>query len=186
MKHPIRQTDSEKAIKHRNVAYGVAGILIVSNVLLSIKAFNHAEKWVLIPQFDIADRLMVHGERYSDEYLQNWAGGLAQTLLTANPATIDRVIHSFLEVSSSQYGQIKHNVEAYGKDIKENHVSTTFYAKSFKIDRKNKEIEVTGEFLTWFGREKLPVSETKTFCIGWIFGPKGVLLVNKFEERKAQ
>lgn len=184
MNHLIRQANLEKTIKHRNIAYGITGILIVSNLLLSIKSFNHDEKWVLIPQFDIEDRLTIQGEKHSDEYLHYWAGGLTQSLLTANPSTIDRVIHKFLEISSSQYGQVKPNVEAYGKDIKENHISTAFYAKEFKIDRTNKEIEVIGTFMTWFGREKPPVIETKTFAIGWVHGPKGVLLVSKFEERK--
>lgn len=184
MKYFIQQETLQKALKQRNFSYLISFGLLITNIFLSIKVLNHEEKWVLIPQFEIDQKFWVQGEKYSDEYLQNWAGAVAQEILSVNPASVDRATQKFLEISSTKYGELKPYIVTQAKNIKDNQITTAFYTKDFKVDRTLNQIEVTGTFMTWFGRDKAPLLETKTFLVGFQLGPKGVLLISKFEERK--
>lgn len=186
MRKDFRDETITKAIRKRNFAYVVNAGLLLSNIILSIKLATNDERWVLIPQFEIEQRYSVHGNQYSSLYLEHWAGALSQDFLSVNPANVDAAAQRFLKIASTHYGQIKPNIDAHVKEIKENNLTTSFYPKEFKVDNSSKIVEVTGSFLTWFGREKAPVEQTKTFLIGWKEGPKGVLLVSQFEERKGE
>lgn len=173
-----------RAVKQRNYAYFVSLILLMSNIVLCIKIYVQEEHWVLIPQFSIDQTIGVSGSYYSDSYINQWAGSLARELLTVNPSTVQIVAEKVLKVSSTKHGQIKPHLESHIKEIVENNISTVFYEKECKINRDQKEVEVTGSFYTYFGREKAPLIETKTFAMGWESGVNGVLLVSKFEEKK--
>ena len=178
------QQNVRRSLRQKNYAYFISGALLISNVVLTIKVLTHEEKWVLIPQFATDQKIEVQGSQYSDAYLTQWAGSLARELLTVNPATVQKVSDKFLKISATKYGQIKPYLEAHAKEIRENDISTVFYEKDCKIDRDKSEIEITGTFCTYFGREKPPIIETKTFVVGWSLGINGVLLVSKFQEKK--
>jgi type IV conjugative transfer system protein TraE len=180
-----RNTSIKTAVKKRNYASIVSLGLLLSNIVLSLMLFNHEERWVLVPQFEVEQKYTIHGNQYDQHYLEHWAGALVRDFLTVNPASVDEAMQRFLRITSIHYGQVKPNIEAQAKEIKEHHLTTAFYPKEYKVDSDKKVVEVTGSFLTWFGREKLPIEQTKTFLVGWRSGPKGILLVHQFEERKA-
>ena len=184
MNFELRQEHFQKTLRQRNFAYVISGGLLLANILLSIKALHHEERWVLIPQFEIAQTYTIQGDQYDEHYLEHWAGALTQDFLTVNPSTVDQAMERFLKIASTQYGQIKPNIEALAKEIKDNQITTAFYPKEFKIDTSNHVVDVTGTFMTWFGREKPPIVQNKTFLVGWKPGPKGILLASQFEERK--
>lgn len=173
-----------RALKQRNFSYIVSGGLLLSNILLVVKVMTHEERWVLIPQFATNQRIEIEGAQYSDAYLNQWAGSIARELLTVNPSTVQKVSDTFLKIASTKYGQIKPYLEAHVKEIRENDISTVFYEKEVVIHRDEHKAEVTGTFYTYFGREKPPIVETKTFVVGWSVGVNGVLLVSQFEEKK--
>lgn len=185
MNFALRQESFRKTLKQRNYAYVISAALLLTNTILSIKVLNHEERWVLIPQFEIEHKYAIQGNQYDNLYLEHWAGALTQDFLTVNPSTVDQAMQRFLKISSTQYGQIKPNIEAMTKEIKENQITTAFYPKEFKVDSVHKIVEVTGTFMTWFGREKPPIVQAKTFLVGWKPGPKGILLATQFEERKS-
>lgn len=184
MNFELRQASFTKTLKQRNYAYVMSAGLLLTNTILVLKVLNHEERWVLVPQFEIEHQYTIQGNQYDSLYLEHWAGALTQDFLTVNPSTVDQAMQRFLKIASTQYGQIKPNVEIMAKDIKDNQITTAFYPKEFKIDQSNKAVEVTGTFMTWFGREKPPIVQTKTFLVGWKPGPKGILLASQFEERK--
>lgn len=173
-----------QTLRERNYAYGMSGGLLMATIFLSIKVMTHHEKWVLIPQWAIDQRIDIDGDMYSDAYLTQWAGGLARTLLTVNPATVQSVTNTFLKMAATHYGQIKPYLEARSRDIRENDISTVFYEKEAVVHRDQNTVEVTGTFCTYFGRDKPPIIETKTFAVGWARGVNGVLLVRTFQEKK--
>ncbi|MEI8321202.1 MAG: TraE/TraK family type IV conjugative transfer system protein [Alphaproteobacteria bacterium] len=184
MKFSHAQATSLQTIKQRNFAYLVSLGLLVSNLFLAYKVFNQEERWVLIPQFDIHNKIDVQGDKYSKVYLEHWAGGLAQEMLTVNPLSVDRMVLKFLDLSSLNFGRIKPTLESHAQAIKDDQLTTAFYAKGCEVNQGKREVEVSGTFMTWFGKEKPPIVQTKTFVVGWELGPKGVLLVSKFEEKK--
>ena len=177
-------TGNTKSLKQRNYAYMLSLGLLLSNIVLSVIIINHDEKWVLMPQFDVEQKYTIHGNQYDQYYLEQWAGALVEDFLTVNPANVDAAMQRFLRIASTHNGQVKPNIEAQAKEIKEHQLTTAFYSKEFKVDRDKQVVEVTGSFLTWFGRKKPPIEQTKTFLVGWRSGPKGFLLVHQFEERK--
>lgn len=180
----LQKQNALRALRQKNFAYFVSLVLLVSNIVLCIKIYVQEEHWVLIPQFSTDQTIGVRGSHYSDAYINQWAGSLVRELLTVNPSTVQIVAEKVLKVSSTKYGQIKPHLEDHIKEIIENNISTVFYEKECKIDRDQKEVEVTGSFYTYFGREKAPLIETKTFVVGWASGVNGVLLITKFEEKK--
>lgn len=184
MKFSIQQQNVIRALKQRNFSYLVIGCLLLSNLVLALKVLRHEERWVLIPQFSTEQRAEIVGSKYSDSYLIQWAGSLSRELMTVNPSTVETVSNRFLKIASTKFGQIQPYLAAHIKDIKENNISTVFYEKDCKILDEQSEVEVTGTFYTYLGRDKAPIIETKTFVVGWATGMNGALLVSRFEEKK--
>ena len=173
-----------QALRERNYAYGISGGLLIVTIVLALKIMNYDERWVLIPQWATDQRIEIVGREYADTYLNEWAGSVARTLLTVNPATVQHVSDTFLKMAATHYGQIKPYLEAHAHEIRDNDISTVFYEKETVIHRDQQQVEVTGTFYTYFGRDKPPIIETKIFVVGWAIGVNGVILLRSFEEKK--
>ena len=184
MKFSFHQETFLNILRQRNFSYVVSAGLLLICILLSCKVFIQDERWVLMPQFEPANKMTVQGSVHSSVYLEHWAGGILQELLTANPHTIDAKTIRILEISATSFGQIRPVLDAKAKTIKENRGTTSFYPKKFEVFQDKKEVVVTGTFMTWFGKDKPPIVETIAITLGWSIGPRGVLLVRSFEERK--
>lgn len=179
MRFDLQKQQLQKLWSQRNFAYVIAGIMGVSNIVLASSLSSKEEQWVLIPQFDTNDRMPVSKNSLSTVYLEKWATGILQDLLTANPDSVDLKVHRFLEVASTAFGSMEEDLRVQAKKQKEEGFSTAFYPKETTVSKKT--IWVTGTFLTYFGRDKTPVSEQKTFKLGYRRAGHGVVLVTGIE-----
>lgn len=161
-----------------------AALLLLSNIGLVMMATQKEERWILIPQMDTDHRIPLGSDSYSDEYLRTWAGSITGDLYTVNPVTADEKARRFLEVAATSYGSLKDDILKSTKKIKSEKLSTVFYPKTFEIDRGTSKVLVRGEFLTFFGRDKAPVSREVTFALTYKKGPRGIILVENLEEVK--
>ena len=166
-------------LRQRNFAYVVCGVLLVSNGVLSVKVMTQDEHWILIPWLEIDRRLPLSRSNFSDTYLMDWADSLTSRLLTMNPQTADQHIYEFLRVAESASG-LEARLKKKAQHIKEKNISTAFYPREYQIKKEAHQIWVTGDFHTFFGRDKSPVIQKKTVALTYRKGAKGVILVKDF------
>lgn len=176
MKFSLRQLSLAQIIQQRNFSFCVSGVLLASNLFLSLKVLSQEEKWVLIPQFNIDHRSTVTTSTFSDEYLIDWADALLRDWLTVNPSTVESKSKRFLQVAAQSYGDLRERTQKTIQKIKEERLSTVFYPKAWYVDQKKKKVRVIGDFLTFFGTDREPVRAQEAFTVHFERGPNGVIL----------
>lgn len=182
MRFDIAQQCLQEILEKRNFGYLVATAMLVANLLLTIKIFSADERWLLIPQFDTDHMIEVRSSGYSNEYLIDWADGITRHLLTVNPDSAERKAEDVLRISSTGYGNLKEKLKKDARKIRQDQISTVFYPKSFEVKKSEQTVKVTGQFLSYFGKDRLPVSLEKSFILHWKIGNRGVLFLEDFKE----
>lgn len=182
MKFETQFKDLQTLWSQRNFAYSLAGLLAISNIILITALVGKEEQWVLIPQFDTEEKVPVSKSILSEAYLQKWASGVLQDLLTANPDSVDLKVHRFLEVATTSFGSLEEDLKGQAKQQKEEGFSTAFYPKD--LDVRDGQVLVTGTLMTYFGRDKAPVVSHKKYKLGYKRAAHGVVLVTCLEEMK--
>ena len=165
--------------KQRNFAWVVSAFLLASNVLLSAKIMMQDEQWILIPWPETDKRLPLSRSNFSEKYLIDWADALTSRLLTVNPQTADQRIYEFLSVAESR-GSLEEKLKKKAQELKDENISTAFYPRDYAVRKEAQQIWVTGDFHTFFGRDKNPVVQKKTVVLTYRKGAKGVILVKDF------
>jgi type IV conjugative transfer system protein TraE len=165
--------------KQRNFAWVVSAFLLASNVLLSAKIMMQDEQWILIPWPETDKRLPLSRSNFSEKYLIDWADALTSRLLTVNPQTADQRIYEFMSVAESR-GSLEEKLKKKAQELKDENISTAFYPRDYAIRKEAQQIWVTGDFHTFFGRDKNPVVQKKTVVLTYRKGAKGVILVKDF------
>ena len=181
MKLSHLQLSVREALRHRNFAYMVSGVLLLGNLGLTLKIWKQEEHWILIPQIETDHRLPLSSSQYSEAYVLEWADSLVRNFLTVNPQTVDRRLYELLllaEQSSALQEYVKKEVKA----LKQDNVSTVFYPKEHSLNAQTQKVWVKGEHQTYFGRDKAPISREKTYVVTWKRGPRGVILLKDFYE----
>jgi len=173
------QNNLTHVLKQRNFAYGVSAVLLLGNILLSVKVMTQDEHWILIPWPETDKRLPLSRSNFSDTYLMDWADALTSRLLTMNPQTADQRVYEFLRVAEST-GGLEERLKKKARQLKDENISTAFYPRDYAIKKEAHQIWVTGDFHTFFGRDKNPVVQKKTVVLTYRKGAKGVILVKDF------
>ena len=168
-----------RVLKQRNFAYMVSGLLLISNGGLALKVMTQDEYWILIPWPETHKRLPVSRTTFSDPYLIEWADNLTSRLLTMNPHTADQRVYEFLLVAENANG-LADKLKRQAQQLKDEHISTAFYPKQFHHQRDSHQLWVTGDFHTFFGRDRHPVIQSRTVVLTYRRGPQGVILIKDF------
>lgn len=174
------------ALKHRDLTFWCCLVLSVTNMALAFKLIGSEEHWVLMPQYQDEHKLEVTKSKYSDEYLIDWAAGILNVILCANPDSIDWKISQLLKISLHNYGPLKEQLQEEAKKIRHDKISTVFYPNSFKVNQAKRTIEVTGEHSAYFGGDTTPIVSKKTFQVSWAVRSHGVILLEGVKELKKQ
>lgn len=182
MNFKYAQDTLKNAIQQRNWVLLSCFGLVATNLVLVITLIDQEEHWVLMPQYQDEHRLEVTRSKYSEEYLIDWASGILNTIMCANPESIDWKISQILKISLSNYGPLKESLQEEAKRIKGDKISTVFYPSSFKVDQGSRTIEIRGEHSVYFGGDAKPIITEKTFQIRWAVRSHGVILLEGFKE----
>lgn len=159
-------------LKQRNFAWGVSAVLLTGNLLLSVKVMTQDEHWILIPWPEVDRCLPLSRSNFSDTYLMDWADSLTSRLLTMNPQTADQRVYEFLRVTESASG-LGEKLKKKAQRLKDENISTAFYPRDYAIKKEAHQIWVTGDFHTFFGRDKNPVIQKKTVVLTYRKGARG-------------
>jgi len=168
-----------RLLRQRNFAALICGALMLSNVFLSLKVMNQDDHWVIIPWPETDRRLPLSRHNLTDRYLIDWADGLTSRLLTMNPQTADQRMYEFLLVTESSGGleaKLKKQVDA----LKSENLSTAFYPRDYAVKKDARQVWVTGDFHTFFGKDKSPVIQKRTVVLTYRTSARGCILVKDF------
>lgn len=174
----------QKMLDQRNLALWACAGLATSNVVLSVCLINSEEQWVLIPQNNLDYRMPLTSSKYSDEYFIEWASQIVNTLLCVNPESYEWKVNQILMITTLQHGTLKEKLTKEASKFKEEQISTVFYPKEFTVNQQEKNIEVIGQHITYFGKKSTPVETTKTFRLSWVISHHGLILLKDFVEVK--
>lgn len=181
MRPDILLSKAHHLFKQRNLLLTGLGVMLCSNLVLSLLIMGKNERIILVPMNAIDHHLVYEDGDFNDAYLIDWANSLLREVLTVNPETVDFQNKKFLELSLSS-NLLKEKLEQLSRDIKRDHVSTVFYPKIFSIDRASQQITVTGTFMAYFGQDKNPVVSSKIYILGYTLLPTGVIAIKTLEE----
>jgi type IV conjugative transfer system protein TraE len=154
----------------------------VSNVGLIGYLTLREDKFVLVPQFNIDHQPYVTTSDFSDSYLFDWADGVIRMVFTVNPESVERRIIDILRITRKGYGEIKQNLEVWKKRVKKDSISTVFYPKTFKMDRSQSQVKIQGVLYYYFGTDRKPIIEQKTYIVGYAKGNRGLLFLDHLKE----
>lgn len=178
------QTTLQGALKERNFVLLSCIGLTIGNLLLILKLLNTEERWVLIPQQDPESSIEVTSKRYSNDYFINWANDVVTTLLCVNPDSIEWKTQKILRITTETYGSLKENLKKDALRIKGDKISTVFYPKNFIVNQSTRTVDVSGEHISYFGKDTSPVTTNKTFRLSWVIRTHGIVLLADFIEVK--
>lgn len=173
-------------LHQRNFSYVMVGFLMLVTSVLLVRLWTVEEHIIVIPSLnDPEKKYHMDGNHLEDSYFKDWASSLLGDLFTANPQTVDQKNKTFLQWSLSS-SSLTESLLNSARNLKKDAISTAFYPETYQIVRSEKEIHVTGMFLTFFGRSLKPVETTKTFVLGWEIVHGGVVAIRSLKELKKE
>ena len=175
---------ARSAIKQRNVAFIACGILLVSNIFLSIFATSADKEIVIVPNF-IDQEVSVKNGKMSNSYLEAMSRDVAHLMLDVTPANVEYSAKSILKMAHPRfYGPLKIALNERGKDVVNRKISTFFSGQSIIVGDDKVSVVVTGKLSTYLGKEEVSITE-KNYAISYDYEGFRPLIIN-FEEVDAK
>lgn len=159
----MRRIDMDSAIRRvRDIRLALAGLLVLSmtaNLALVMSFAGRETVTVLVPAA-AGPAWEVGGARAGSgmagaRYLEDMARTAAVTLLTLTPENASRVRLAAARMShASARGAIGAWVEAEAARMAGRDMASAFYPTEIEADPARLGVEITGELVTWIGREE--------------------------------
>src|SRR3989338_4256676 len=160
MKQSFFLTLSKNQSKLQKVTVIASSLLLVSNILLSMKVLTASERIVLVPPTFSSD-IWVEGKKASDSYVTEMALYMTHLLLDVSSSNMAFSHETFLKyVSPSQTNLIGARLKEEEDFYRKNGMSSMFHATQVTHDQQNNKVFVKG-VLTQLESSK--VVDTKPF-----------------------
>lgn len=170
--------------KQRNLFLLVATILLVGNLLLSLKIFSLEEKIIMVP--GISQEISVTNGQVSRSYLEESSLLFLSSLLDLTPDTVAHKRDMVLKYTSSRSQQEMQNIKNYFIEAEEEHkkfnMSTYFTPNKLEANVKNLEVVAIGILSSNFGKNGWESKKT-SFVLKFEF-VAGHLKLREFYELK--
>lgn len=116
-------------------------------------------------------------------YMEDWADSILSDLFTVSSRTLDRKYARSVEYFSknTDFSEIFKEITNL---LKNKDASTAFFPETFSVDKKNKQVQVTGRFLIHDAKLKKMIEETKTFVLVWQVLPNGRTVIHSIRQEK--
>ena len=174
--------DLKAILSQRNSLLAIALLMLVSNLLLSLKVFTNKKETIIMPFLDEEIRFHSKPDR---AYISMMTDLFVNQLLDISPSTIQgkkTQVLKYTDVGSFN------NINGYYNDLKEHHskfnLSTYFTIKSKEIDQASLTVLIKGVLTSKFGKEGFEERE-KEYLLK--FTRKGnILLLREMKEIKKE
>ena len=159
----MRRIDMDSAVRRvRDVRLALAGLLVASmtaNLALTVSFAGRETVTVLVPAAAGPSWEVGGGEAGSGlagaRYLEDMARTVAVTLLTLTPENAGHVRLAAARMShASARGAIGAWVEAEAERMAGRDLASAFYPTEIEADPARLTVEISGELVTWIGREE--------------------------------
>jgi len=88
-------------------------------------------------------------------------------------------MYEFLLVTESS-GGIEDKLKKQVQSLKSENISTAFYPRDYAVKKDARQVWVTGDFHTFFGKDKSPVIQKRTVVLSYRTSARGCILVKDF------
>ena len=182
MRRETMDTDRRRARDMRVVLAGLLGLSMLANLVLSHGLANRERMTVLVPA--VSGPAWKVGESWAGRrYLEDAARTAAVTLLTLTPENAAHVREAASRMShASARGAIGAWVSAEAERMARRDLATAFYPQRIDIEPDALAAVVSGELVTWIGREQASRARKRYRLVFRIDGGRIGLL--RFEERE--
>ncbi len=182
MKRETMDSDRRRARDMRVVLAGLLGLSMLANLVLSHGLANRERMTVLVPA--VSGPAWKVGESWAGRrYLEDAARTAAVTLLTLTPENAAHVREAAARMShASARGAIGAWVSAEAERMARRDLATAFYPQRIDIEPEALAAVVSGELVTWIGREEASRARKRYRLVFRIDGGRIGLL--RFEERE--
>lgn len=164
----------------RNALIGGVVLMVVSNVLLSIKLYNQVSQTILVPT--LCTQLEVSAHKVSEEYLRLRAGEMVSLLFSLNAENSESIGQLLLkQVDNSAKEEFKKQLLVLSNDIKERGYYYHFTdIQGYTINPTKLSVRIKGYLETYFNDKKINRSY-KEYELTFI-NNTGVVLLHSFRE----
>ena len=182
MRRETMDSDRRRARDMRVVLAGLLGLSMLANLVLSHGLANRERMTVLVPA--VSGPAWEVGESWAGRrYLEDAARTAAVTLLTLTPENAAHVREAAARMShASARGAIGAWVSAEAERMARRDLATAFYPQRIDIEPEALAAVVSGELVTWIGREEASRARKRYRLVFRIDGGRIGLL--RFEERE--
>ena len=182
MRRETMDSDRRRARDMRVVLAGLLGLSMLANLVLSHGLANRERMTVLVPA--VSGPAWEVGESWAGRrYLEDAARTAAVTLLTLTPENAAHVREAAARMShASARGAIGAWVSAEAERMARRDLATAFYPQRIDIEPDALAAVVSGELVTWIGREQASRARKRYRLVFRIDGGRIGLL--RFEERE--
>jgi len=182
MKHDAMQAERRRVRDTRFVLAVLLGISMCVNGLLGHGLSSRESMSVLVPA--VSGPAWTVGETWAGRrYLEDTARTVAVTLLTLTPENALEVREAAARMAHpSARGGIAAWVETEAAELRRRDLSSAFYPHAIEVAERELAADVSGELVTWLGREEATRTLKRYRLVFAMEGGRIGLL--RFEERE--
>jgi conjugal transfer pilus assembly protein TraE len=151
--------------------YLIAMLLLASVVLIEtlFLVFTQKQERTVIVPMQLAHSFWVDEKTVSASYLTEMARFIASSVLTVTPESVETQEANLLRFTYPAHrGQLQHHWQAWRSRIESEKVSHVFIPEQVEVDMSTLSATVTGELITFMGREQLQQVEA-SYLLGFIY-----------------
>jgi type IV conjugative transfer system protein TraE len=156
--------------KQRNSVLVLSSIMLLANLLLSLKIFSQDQKVILVP--GIKQEMVISKSGVSKSYIEEMTHLLISTLLDLSPNDIEHKRELlFKYIVNEQKDVVSTFVKYFAKqtkDYKKFNLSTYYTIKDIEIDLDDLEVITHGVLTSYYGREGTQTKE-QTYKLKFIW-----------------
>ena len=184
MRFLLGRTRLQHLIKSRNGYLALAcGSLVVNALLVIFMFFMVGRERIVIVPPEVPKSFWVTASRVSPEYLSEMALFLSSLSFNATPSNIVMQHNVLLRyVDSAYYEAIKSKLTEVSDKVKKEHITTSFYPGSVKVDTRRLIAELSGDMQYTIGDIQTQPTHV-TYQIGFSYR-QGQLRITSFPEVK--
>ena len=182
MKSSVMDADRRRVRDLRFALAVLLGLSMLANLVLSHGLATRERMTVLVPA--VSGPVWTVGETWAGRrYLEDTARTAAVTLLTLTPENAAHVRAAAARMShASARGAIAAWVETEAARLEKRDLATAFYPERIETVPDDLAAEVSGELVTWLGREEVTRERKRYRLVFAVDGGRMGLL--RFEERE--
>jgi len=160
--------ETQKILKQRNFAIIACGILLLTNLALSVAVVFGDKQTILVPNSLSQDTSISNG-KMSPAYLEALTRDVVNLMLTATPANVEYNTKSILKITHPKfYGELKTSLNSRATDVVNRKISVYFLPQSITPTKDNLGAFVSGKLSTHLGKEEVAL-EDKIYFVSYSF-----------------